>query len=112
MVQMNLFTRHGQRRRHTGWTCEHGVGGQEFRTHWESSTDTYTRPRAEWRASGKWPYGTVSSVKCSVMTQGVEWGCVGGRLKREGLNVYIQLIHFVEQQKHNIIKQLYFINNK
>ena len=33
---------------------------------------------------------------------------VGGRLKREGIYVYIQLIHVVVQQKlTNIVKQLY-----
>ena len=32
---------------------------------------------------------------------------VGGRSKREGIYVYVWLIHFLVQQKHNIIKQLY-----
>ena len=31
---------------------------------------------------------------------------VGGRLKRERIRVYIQLIHSVVQQKHQIVKQL------
>jgi len=34
-------------------------------------------------------------------------GGVGGRLKREGLYVYLWLIHLVVQQKLNIVKQLY-----
>ena len=32
---------------------------------------------------------------------------VGGRSKREGIYVYVWLIHFLVKQKHNIIKQLY-----
>jgi len=34
-------------------------------------------------------------------------GDVGGRFKREGIYVYIQLIHFVVQQKNNMVKQSY-----
>ena len=34
-------------------------------------------------------------------------GEVGGRFKREGIYVYIQLIHFVVQQKNNMVKQSY-----
>ena len=40
-------------------------------------------------------------------------GAVGGRLKREEINTHThththtQLIHFVVQEKHNIVKQLY-----
>ena len=35
-------------------------------------------------------------------------GGVGGRIKREGISVYIWLIHFVVQQKLlNIVKQFY-----
>ena len=32
---------------------------------------------------------------------------MGGRSKREGIYVYVWLIHFLVQQKHNIIKQFY-----
>jgi len=36
-------------------------------------------------------------------------GGVGGRIKREGISVYIWLIHFVVQQKLlNIVKQFYY----
>ena len=34
-------------------------------------------------------------------------GGMGGRFKKEGVYVYIQLIHFAVQQKHNIVKQVY-----
>ena len=35
------------------------------------------------------------------------WGRgVGGRVKREGIYVYIELIHVVQQKLTNIIKQL------
>ena len=35
-----------------------------------------------------------------------EWDEGGETLKREGMYVYIQLMHFVVQQKHSIGKQL------
>ena len=35
------------------------------------------------------------------------WDEGAGRLKREGVHVYIELIHSVVQRKHNIAKQLY-----
>ena len=39
-----------------------------------------------------------SSVLCEDL-EGWDWGRVGGRSKREGLYVYIQLIHLVIKQK-------------
>ena len=35
------------------------------------------------------------------------WDAGGGRLRREGAYVYVELIHTGIQQKHNIAKQLY-----
>ena len=35
------------------------------------------------------------------------WDTGGGRLRREGVYVYVELIHTGIQQKHNIAKQLY-----
>ena len=32
--------------------------------------------------------------------------------KKEGICVYIELIHLIIQQKHNIVKQLYSTNEK
>ena len=65
MVQMDLFTKQEQRRRHTEWTCEHGEGGQEGRTDWERSTDIYTRPCAERLARGKLlKHSELSQVLC------------------------------------------------
>ena len=40
-------------------------------------------------------------------------GELGGRLKREGINIYIQVIHLVVQQKlYNIIKRFYSNDKK
>ena len=51
-------------------------------------------------ASRKLLYSIGSSAQCSVMTERSEIGVgMGGRFKREGIYVYIQLIHFIVQQK-------------
>ena len=40
-------------------------------------------------------------------------GRLGGRLKREGIQVYIQPIHFiVNRNQHKLVKQLYYNKNK
>ena len=55
--------------------------------------------------SGKLLYTTGSSAGCSVMTQRSGMGCgVGGRSKRKGKYVYMWLIDFGVQQKHNTVK--------
>ena len=63
---------------------------------WER-TDTYTLPYVKQRASGKLLYSPKSSARCSVMDDLEEWdgGGLGGRLKREGIYVILQLIHIV-----------------
>ena len=53
-------------------------------------------PPARQTASRKLPYSTGSSTQGSVMTGGVGQG-MGGRLKREGVYAYIQLIPFKSQ---------------
>ena len=60
----------------------------------------YTLPCVKQIASGKLLYNPSSSAQCSVMTQkgGVEQG-VGGRLKMKGIQLHLQLIHVVVQQK-------------
>ena len=63
-------------------------------------------------ASGKLLYSTGNLAQCSVMTwRGVVgWGVVGwgGWEVKEGGDVYIQLTHFVVQQKLTQgLKQLY-----
>ena len=43
-------------------------------------------------------YRELSLVLCDIL-EGCDGGWVGGRFKREGIYVYILLIHFVVQQK-------------
>ena len=66
-------------------------------TNWEIRFDKNTLPCVKQIASGNLLYSTGSSPQCSVMTQmgGMGWR----RSKREGIQVYIQLIHFIVQQK-------------
>ena len=71
----------------------------------EIGIDMYSLPCVKQTASGKLLDSTGSSVQCSVMTWGMGWESgVGGKSKREGMYVYIWLIHFVAQQKNNIVK--------
>ena len=79
---MNLFARQEQKHRHREWTCGHcrGWGGWD---ELENSIDIYiaTCEIDHW-------------VLCNDL-EGWDGGEVGGRLKREGIYVYIQLIHDV-----------------
>ena len=50
----------------------------------------------QWKTAAQ--YGE-SSARCSVMTKRGGMGEVRGRLKREGIFVYLQLIHTVLQEK-------------
>ena len=62
--------------------------------------DINTLPCVKLIASGNLLYSTGSSAWCSVMTQMGGMGVrVEGRSKREGIYVYIWLIHFTVQQK-------------
>ena len=60
----------------------------------------YTLPCVKQIASGKLLYGhrELSLVLCDDL-EGWDWGEVRGRLKREGIYVYLWLIHVVVQQK-------------
>ena len=51
--------------------------------------DIYTLPNVKQIASGKQPHSTGRSAQCFVMTYRGGMGKVGGRLKREGIYVYI-----------------------
>ena len=51
---------------------------------------------------------TGSSAQGSIWLRGARQGAVGGRLRRKGICVYMQLIPVVVQQRLNIVKQLYF----
>ena len=60
--------------------------------------------------SGNLLYGTGSSARRSVVAERGRMGAgVGGRLTGEGIYIYVYvwLIHFTVQQKHNAVKQLY-----
>ena len=86
-----------QKQRTGMWTQ---LGEREGGTNWEIKIDIYTLPCVKQVASGNLLYSTGSSAQCSVMTQmGGMGGGVRGTSKREGIYVYIQLIHFVVQQK-------------
>ena len=78
--------------------CGHKVG-REGGMNWEIRFDINTLPCVKQIASGNLLYSTGSSAQCFVTTQRDEIGRVGGRLNREGIYVYIQLIHIIVQQK-------------
>ena len=73
-----------------------GEGGMN----WEIGFNINTLPCVKQIASGNLLYSTGNSAQCSVTTQirGMGPG-VGGRSKREGIYVYIQLIHLIVQRK-------------
>ena len=68
-------------------TVREGEGG----TNWENNTHIYTLPCVKQIASRKLLYSTESSAQDSMRTWrggvGGEW--VGGRLKKEGIYVYL-----------------------
>ena len=76
-------------------TAGEGEGG----TNWESGTEMYTSPSVEQTASGKLPYNTGSLAGYSAMTYRGRMGWMGQRITWEGMDVYLELIHSVEQQK-------------
>ena len=84
---------------HTEWTCGHrgeGEGG----TNCKNSIEIYALPFAKQIASGRLRYSPGSSAQCSVKTWSGGWeSAVGGRLKRGGMYVNLQLIHIVVWQK-------------
>ena len=64
----------------------------------ESSTDICTLPCVKQMASGKLPHRhrELGSAPCDDLRD--DTGVVGGRLRREGMYVYLQLIHTAVQQ--------------
>lgn len=71
------------------------MGEGEDGTNWEIKTDIYTLSCIKLIASGKLPYSTRSSARCSVMTWGVGWRA-NGREVQEGGAIWIpvaDLIH-------------------
>ena len=67
---------------------------------WASSIETYTWPCVEHIANGNFPYDTGNSnlVLCDKWEQQNGEG-VGGRFKREGVYVYLWLIHLDARQR-------------
>ena len=64
---------------------------------WETGIDVCAPPFVKQIASGNVLYSTGSSAWCSVVTSMGGMGVgVGGRSKREGIYVYISLIHSLE----------------
>ena len=65
--------------------------------------DIYTLPNVKQIASGKQPHSTGRSALCFVIDHLEGWDREGGKETQEGgdmgIYVYIQLIHFVIQQK-------------
>ena len=96
---------HGQRslEGYSPWGCTESDTAERLNTHTRAHTHThthiYTLPCVKQLASGKLLYSTESSVQCSVINQKHGMVGVGGRCKREGLYVCLQLIHFIVQQK-------------
>ena len=90
---MNVFAGQEQRCRCRERACGHG-GEEGSGMNWEIQIDMYTLLCVKQIASGNLLYNTGSSAQCSVMTQ---MDRVGGG--REGIYVYIQLIHLIVQQK-------------
>ena len=76
------------------WTQGANEGWDELR----GDIDIYTPPCVKQIASGNLLYNTGNSAWCSVMTQ--RDGKGGGRRSKRGeIYAYIQLIHFIVQQK-------------
>ena len=73
------------------------MGERKGGKNWKSSTDIYiyTLPCVKYTASGKLLQSTSCSAWCSVMTWSGEQ--LEGRLKREEIYAYVQLIHFIVQ---------------
>ena len=83
---------------------ENGQVGMKWgrEVNWKMGTDVFTLPYAERIASGKLLYSPGTSAPCSVMTlEGWDGRWEGGLRTQtiEGIYVYMQLIHFIVQQK-------------
>ena len=87
-----------QNRQGGRWALQ--VVGEGFRVNWQSNTDIHTLAYVKQPASGELLHNTGSSAQGPVMTR---WGGqdvgVGWRLKKEGIYVYLWLIHVVVQKK-------------
>ena len=93
MVLMDLFSGKEWRHRHREWTWAHSEGGRE----WDDGKYIYTLPGINRITCEKMLCSTGSPVWSSVRTWGVDWG--RGGLGKEGMCVYLRLIHVVIWQK-------------
>ena len=96
MVQTHLFTEKKGTGRCREWICGHsgeGEGGMDP----ESIPDIYTPPCVKHTARGK--LLCRQGAQLPAPDDPEEWTGVGGSLKREGIRVYLQPIHFVVRQK-------------
>ena len=73
---------------------------EEGGMNWKSSIDIHTPPCVKQISIGKLLHSTGRAQLCALWwPRGVAWGRLRGRLKREGIFVYLQLIRTVVQEK-------------
>jgi len=99
MVLMNLF-----RDTDTQNGLADTVGKEEAGTNWESSIDIYMLPcvkHSQQEAAEE--HRELSSALWDDL-EGWDGSEVGGGLQREGMCVYVSLIHFIVQQSHSNLK--------
>ena len=93
MVLMNLFTGQQWRNRHRKQTCGHGEKGGEGEMYGKSNKETYIticKIDSQWKFAVwfmKLTQGLCINLKCWDLRK------MGGRFKREGMYVYLWLIH-------------------
>ena len=121
MESKNVYLWTYLQNRNRGTGIENGLvetlGEDEGRTNWECHIDVYMLPCIKEISSGKLLYNTGSSLG-SVLCDDLEGWMQQerGRLKREGMYLYLLLTHgFVQQKLKQHCKAIIFqlkINNK
>ena len=94
MVLKNLFTGQQWRNRHREETYGHGERGGEGEVDGKSNMETYI---AMCKIDSQWAFAVwLRKLKQGLCINLEEWNGreMGGRLKREGVYVYLWLIHF------------------
>ena len=93
MVLKNLFAGQQRRNRHREQTYGHGESGGEGEMHRKSNMETYIT-LCKIDSQGNLLNGSGNSNRGSVSTWSGGMGReMGGRFKREGIYVYLRLIH-------------------
>ena len=94
MVLKNLFTGQQWRKRHREQTCGHGERGGESEMYGKSSMESYITIR---KIDSQWEFAVwLRKLKqgLCVNLDGEDAGAgTGGSFKREGIYVYLWLIH-------------------